>query len=344
MGSTISAPRNGARMAVPMDTGQQAAWPVSTLPLESLEAAAQDWYAFRDHSCSVRLYRHFGCITVLMVLCLVFSSVPMAVWRVMPKNECRLSLSTDRCFRESRGNVDECDRFSEMGHSECHVAFFDKQYLCVERGSPCGPREKMGGIIITILVQPLGMLFVMGLFLYIKCCMLKNLNEEAQRRLATPLTELLAGTGWVVQARYLRRGKGTRAPESLPQGCCSPGWFWLDFEPSGAMPVVGAPVAALTQQPVHSGQPVQQLQPFQAQPFQHQPFQQNASVALAPGQADARAIQMVPASGFTLGYVVQAGGQGTAPRTQDPEIVRAAEIQPCMAQSAPPETPYQSMA
>jgi len=237
--------------------------------------------------------------------------------------------------------VDECDRFSEMGRPECHVAFFNKQYLCVD------PHEKMGGIMFSILVQPLGVLFMgvfMGVMVYIKCCMLKNLNEKAQRRLATPLTQLLASTGWVVQARYLRRDKGTHALESLPQGCCSPGWLWLDFEPSGAVPVVGAPVTALTQQPVYRGRPVQQLQPFQAQPFQHQPVEQSASVALAPEQADARAIQMVPASGFTLGYIVQASGQGTAPRAQDPEIVRAADIQPCMVQIAPPDTPYQSMA
>jgi len=345
MGSTISAPRNGARMAVPMDRGQQAAWPVSTLPLESLEAAAQDWYAFRDHSCSVRLYRHFGFITLLMVLFLVFSSVPMVILRVMAKIECKSSLSTDRCFREARHNMDECDKFSERGRPMCHVAFFDNEHLCVERDSPCDPREKMGGIMFSILMQPFGVLLFIGVFVYIKCCMLRSLKEEVQRRLATPLTQLLAGTGWEVNARYLRRDKGTRAPESLPQGCCSPGWLWLDFEPACAMPVVGAPVATLAQQqPLHSGQPTQQLQPFHAQPFQHQPFQQSASVALAPGQVDARAIQMVPASGFTMGYIVQAGGQGTAPHAQDPEIVRAGEIQPCMAQSAPPDTPYQSMA
>lgn len=327
-----------------MSRGQQAAWPVSTLPLESFEAAAQDWYSFRDHSCSVRLYNHFGCIVVLMVLGLIFSSVPMAMLRMVGNYECRRSLATDSCSREARDGIEECEGLSEMGHLECYVVSFDKELRCVERGSPCDPREQIGGFMFSIFLQPLSVLPFVGVLLYIKCCMLKRLNEEVQRRLATPLTQLLAGTGWVVQARYLRRDRGTRAPESLPQGCCSPGWLWLDFEPAGVMPVVGAPVPALAQQPLHNGQRMQELQPFHVQPFHHQPFQQSASVALAPGQRDARAIQMMPAPGIVQGYIMQAGGQGIAPHAQDPEIMRAGELQPCMAQSAPPDVPYQSMA
>merc|ERR1719221_2333316 len=178
-------------------------------------------------------------------------------------------------------------------------------------------------LFLAVICLCISLMFLtIGMMIYVKCCVLPSLNEEVQQRLAAPLTQLLAGTGWTVQARYLRRNKHTRAPEGLEQGCADPGWLWLDFEPAAAFPVVGAPlVANMQQQQIQLQQQQQpQLQPFLAQPVQQQSFQQ----------------------GVALGYILPGGG--AAPHTQDPNILRAGEIQPCMAQAAPPSSPYQSMA
>lgn len=279
MGSSISVPRSGARMAVPMRFGQQAAWPVSTLPLESLEAAAQDWYAFRDRSCTVKLYNNFASLLVFMFIGIfvqVFSRV--------------------------------------VGRAVCVVADLDCEGMGRDREFSC-----------WFLLPPCLILLAVGAMMYVKCVTLPRLNSEVQQRLAVPLTQLLAGTGWVVQARYLRRDKGTRAPETLEQGCCSPGWLWLDFEPAALAPVVGAPVAHVMQQPSQH-----ELQPFQAQPFQQQHFQQGT-----------HNVPLMQALGPVPGVILPVGG---GVHSQDPEIVRAGEIQPCMAQAAPPSSPYQSMA
>jgi len=341
MGSTISVPRHGARMEIPMRAGQQAAWPVSTLPLESLEAAAQDWYAFRDRSCAVKCYNSFACFMVMFFVSIFLVAIPPVAIRSMQNGMCAGAMKTDRCVLRAADDVDLCTAMTEHGVADCHFVFLHGREMCLTVGSVCedDPVDTSfdaGYLVFRMLVT----FSFIGMIIYIKCCMLRRLRDEAQRRLATPLTQLLAGTGWVVKARSQRRNKGTRAPEGLDQGCCSAGWLWLDFEPADAMPIVGAPtVASMQLSSVQAAQAPVQLQPFQVQPFAQQHFQQGAGTPLTAGAAHMRPL----APGVALGYILPAGG-GTAPHAQDPDIVRASELQPVMAQAAPPDTPYQSMA
>lgn len=82
MGNPTPIPAGGARMAVPLSHGEQAQWPATAVPIETLEAAAQDWYEFRDNSFRVRLWRNHGWISCAMVWALVLSPLYLFVWLV----------------------------------------------------------------------------------------------------------------------------------------------------------------------------------------------------------------------------------------------------------------------
>jgi hypothetical protein len=56
-------------MAVPLSCGEPAQWPPSAIPVQMLEAAAQDWYEFRDNSCLVKVWIMSPWISAAMVLC-----------------------------------------------------------------------------------------------------------------------------------------------------------------------------------------------------------------------------------------------------------------------------------
>lgn len=198
-------------MEVPMRPGQQAQWPLSVLPIETLEGAAQDWYAFRDRSMAVKLFNNQWVIIVLAMLPVLFMS-PLR------------GLMSTACKSKANDSV-WCD----------WASYFAEPGLLFGHG------------FILIMFIPL----ILGSTLYVKCKLLPQLKDEAQSRLAEPLSQLLARAGWSVQAYHLLRDRGTRAPKGLEQGCCTPGWIWLEFFPS--QPEVGAAGSAPA---VHTAQPV----------------------------------------------------------------------------------------
>ncbi|CAK0875748.1 unnamed protein product [Prorocentrum cordatum] len=224
-------------MAVPMRSGQLAQWPVSTVPIESLEAAAREWYRFRDSSCGVKLYnQHWLLIIVAVILMMLLGPG----WRLAIARACRLD-ETDQCHTRDPSTCDQlagCLFLHDKGGGVCTPeASFS---ACEDLRDYSGRMEAMA------IALPLMML---GLALYVKWQLLPRLRDEASSRLAGPVAQALVGTGWSVKAHSLARHRGTRAPQGLRQGCCSPGWLWLEFAPHDG-PVVGAPLAAPLAQPL----------------------------------------------------------------------------------------------
>jgi len=144
-------------------------------------------------------------------------------------------------------------------------------------------KDYFGKAYLMTFAFPLALL---GLVLYVKCQLLPRLRDEASSRLAVPVAQALAGTGWSVKAYSLVRNKGTQAPQGLRQGCClHPGWIWLEFVPHES-PVLGAPLAALVAQPLPASAVV-------------------GFVVEEPGVARARELQPVLAHGAPPGVRLQ---------------------------------------
>lgn len=218
-------------MAVPMQSGEQAQWPVSTVPIESLEAAAQEWYRFRDSSWGVKLYNHHGfCIAVVIILMVLLGPG----WRLVIARACQFD-DTGQCHTFEPSTCDQltgCVFLYEKGRGICtpEASFTACEDL----------KDYFGRVYVMMFAFPL---VLMGLVVYVKCLLVPRLRDEAGSRLAVPVAQTLVGTGWSVKAYSRVRNKGTQAPQGLRQGCCSPGWIWLEFVPQDS-PVVGAPPVA----------------------------------------------------------------------------------------------------
>ncbi|CAK0872319.1 unnamed protein product [Prorocentrum cordatum] len=240
MGQGMPLPAGGVRMAVPMQRGEQAQWPVSTIPIESLEATAQEWYRFRENSWGVKLYNHYGIFIAAVVILMVLLGPG---WRLAIAGACRLD-DSGQCHTFQPSTCDQlpgCIFVYERGEGTCTL---ESAFTACE-----DQKDYFGRVGVLMLVNPI---LMVGLVLYVKCRLLPRLRDEAGARLAAPLSQALAGTGWSVKAHSLVRSRGTQAPQGLRQGCCSPGWIWLEFVPHDS-PVVGAPPAALAAPPAPDG-------------------------------------------------------------------------------------------
>ncbi|CAK0799739.1 unnamed protein product [Prorocentrum cordatum] len=204
-------PAGGVRMAVPLRRGERAQWPVSTIPIESLEATAQEWYRFRDSSWGVMLYNHYGIFSAAVVTLMVLLGLG---WRLALAVACRRDHSGQcNTFQPST-----CDKLTG-----CVFVYEDGEGICTTEAAftACEDlKDFFGRVGVLMLVNPL---VLVGLVLYVKYRLLPRLRDEAGGRLAAPLSEALDGSGWSVKAHALVRNKGTQAPQGLRQGCCSPG-------------------------------------------------------------------------------------------------------------------------
>jgi hypothetical protein len=254
-----------------MRAGEQAQWPVSTVPIESLEAAAQEWYRFRDSSWGVKLYNHHG---LLIAVAIVLMMLLGPGGRLAIARACRLD-DSGQCHTSEPSTCDQlagCFFLHEEGGGICTL---EASFTACE-----DMKDYFGKAYL--MTFPLA-LIMLGLVLYVKCQLLPRLRDEANGRLAVPVAHALVGTGWSAKACSLVRNKGTQAPQGLPQGCCSPGWIWLEFMPHDG-PVAGAPPAA------HAAQP---------------PLEVVGLVVEEPGVARARELQPVLARGAPPGVRLQ---------------------------------------
>lgn len=223
-------------MAVPMRSGEQAQWPVASVNIENLEAAAQEWYRFRDSYWGVKLYNHHGLFIAVVVILMVLLGPG---WRLVIAKACSVEEDNGQCHTFQPSTCDQltgCVFDGDKGICMLEPPFD----VCEDL------KDFFGKAYLMTFAIPLNML---ALVLYVKCKLFPRLRDEASSRLAAPVAQALVGTGWSVKAYYLVRNKGTQAPHGLRQGCCSPGWIWLEFVPHDS-PVVGAPPAAPVAQPL----------------------------------------------------------------------------------------------
>ncbi|CAK0862908.1 unnamed protein product [Prorocentrum cordatum] len=199
MGPAVTAhlPLGRVHVDVPMSRGEHAQWPRTAVPTQALEAAAQDWYEYRDGSCLVAAWNSYQGISLATALC--FAAAALAMLAGGPAaGTCRASP-----LRE----------------------------LCPDSGD-AGKEGMVYSIIVALNI--VGLAYVV-FSCYFTHAVVPRLRGEVSCRLAAPLSRALASASWSVEAHYVQAGRQQRDETAVARcTCCIPGWIWLDFVPLSA--------------------------------------------------------------------------------------------------------------
>ncbi|CAK0862906.1 unnamed protein product [Prorocentrum cordatum] len=164
MGPAVTAhlPLGRVHVDVPMSRGEHAQWPRTAVPTQALEAAAQDWYEYRDGSCLVAAWNSYQGISLATALC--FAAAALAMLAGGPAaGTCRASP-----LRE----------------------------LCPDSGD-AGKEGMVYSIIVALNI--VGLAYVV-FSCYFTHAVVPRLRGEVSCRLAAPLSRALASASWSVEA------------------------------------------------------------------------------------------------------------------------------------------------